>query len=202
MRIQLRGHDGVMQRMREIQARMDSLQERAQAISPLESAPLPDGSGLQGAIGVGGSGAPVDPFGAGMRVGSDGVNPEIESLISKVAVESGVDTKLLRAIVEQESAFNPYAVSNKGAQGLMQLMPTTSASLGIRNPFDPLENLRGGARYFAKQVEQFGDLRLALAAYNAGPGAVERYGRQVPPYRETQDYVRRILFRAGMGGSP
>ena len=96
------------------------------------------------------------------------------------------------ALVDQESRFNPRAVSPKGARGLAQLMPTTARSLGVNDSFDPAENLDGGARYFTAQLQRFGDVRLALAAYNAGPEAVVRHGG-IPPYRETQAHVRRVL---------
>lgn len=103
----------------------------------------------------------------------------------------GIPEALFLRLVTQESGWNPGAISHKGAIGLAQLMPATAARLGV-NPRDPAQNLDGGARYLARQFLSFGDWRLALAAYNAGPAAVERYGG-VPPYRETQGYVRAIL---------
>ncbi|WP_238941459.1 lytic transglycosylase domain-containing protein [Jannaschia sp. Os4] len=103
----------------------------------------------------------------------------------------GVPEDLFLRLVRQESGWNPNARSNKGAIGLAQLMPGTARLLGV-NPRDPSQNLDGGARYLAQQFRKFGNWRLALAAYNAGPGAVERHGG-VPPYRETRNYVRRIL---------
>ena len=103
----------------------------------------------------------------------------------------GVPEALFLRLISQESGWNPQAVSHKGAIGLAQLMPGTAARLGV-NPRDPAQNLDGGARYLARQFRVFGDWRLALAAYNAGPAAVEKYGG-VPPYRETQGYVRAIL---------
>lgn len=103
----------------------------------------------------------------------------------------GVPEDLFARLVQQESGWNPRAVSHKGAMGLAQLMPGTAQLLGV-NPADPAQNLEGGARYLRMQYDRFGTWRLALAAYNAGPGAVERHGG-VPPYRETQGYVRAIL---------
>ena len=103
----------------------------------------------------------------------------------------GVPEDLFLRLVRQESGWNPNARSHKGALGLAQLMPGTARLLGV-NPRDPAQNLDGGARYLAQQYRKFGDWRLALAAYNAGPGAVEKHGG-VPPYRETRTYVRRIL---------
>ncbi|HSX61626.1 MAG TPA: lytic transglycosylase domain-containing protein, partial [Tahibacter sp.] len=112
--------------------------------------------------------------------------------IAAAALEFGLDEALLRAVVHAESAFNPNALSNKGAQGLMQLMPGTADDLGVDNPFDATQNIRGGAQYLAQQLKTFqGDVRLATAAYNAGPGNVSKYGG-VPPFDETQVYVSRV----------
>ncbi|WP_406565450.1 lytic transglycosylase domain-containing protein [Kangsaoukella pontilimi] len=105
----------------------------------------------------------------------------------------GVPEDLFLRLVDQESRWNPGAVSHKGAIGLAQLMPETARRLGV-DPRDPVQNLEGGARYLAQQYRTFRDWRLALAAYNAGPGAVTKYGG-VPPYRETQGYVKAILDR-------
>ncbi|MBL8300235.1 MAG: lytic transglycosylase domain-containing protein [Rhodanobacteraceae bacterium] len=112
--------------------------------------------------------------------------------IAAAALEFGLDEALLRAVVHAESAFNPNALSRKGAQGLMQLMPGTAGDLGVDNPFDAAQNIRGGAQYLAQQLKTFqGDERLAMAAYNAGPANVTKYGG-VPPFDETQVYVSRV----------
>lgn len=106
-----------------------------------------------------------------------------------------VDRQLVRAMMSVESCFDRYAVSRVGARGLMQLMPATAAELGVRDSFDPDENIRGGVEYFSRMLERFdGDITRAVAAYNAGPEAVEHYGG-VPPYEETKTYVRRVMER-------
>jgi len=112
--------------------------------------------------------------------------------VALAASDFGVDPAFLRAIMHAESAFNPMAISSKGAQGLMQLMPGTATDLGVQDAFDAAQNIRGGAQYLAMMLKNFnGDERLATAAYNAGPGAVQKYA-DVPPYAETQVYVERV----------
>ena len=112
--------------------------------------------------------------------------------IRAASIEYGVDEAFLRAIIHAESAFNPRALSLKGAQGLMQLMPGTASDMGVLDAFDSAQNIRGGARYLGQLLHDFdGNERLAAAAYNAGPGAVQRYNG-VPPYAETQVYVKRV----------
>ncbi|HEY6942913.1 lytic transglycosylase domain-containing protein [Dokdonella sp.] len=112
--------------------------------------------------------------------------------IAAAAAEFGLDSALLHAVIHAESAYNPMALSSKGAQGLMQLMPDTATDMGVADAFDASQNIRGGARYLAMLLKNFnGDARLATAAYNAGPGAVQKY-RGVPPYDETQVYVDRV----------
>ncbi len=116
----------------------------------------------------------------------------LDSLIAKHSERTGLDPELVRRLVSQESRGHSNAVSPKGAGGTMQLMPATAANLGVKNRFDPDENIRGGTDYLKQQLDKFGDVNLALAAYNAGPGAVQKYGNKVPPYKETQDYVKKI----------
>jgi soluble lytic murein transglycosylase-like protein len=116
-------------------------------------------------------------------------NQPLDELITKIAIETGLDPKLLHALVIIESAYNTRAVSPVGARGLTQLMPGTAAELGVRDVFNTEQNLRAGARYLAIQIGRFSDVRLALAAYNAGPNRVARLGR-VPDFTETQNYVR------------
>lgn len=118
----------------------------------------------------------------------------IGALIGVVAAEHQLDAALLHAVIQQESGYRPAAVSAAGAVGLMQLMPATAQRFGVRDRFDPEQNLRGGAAYLAWLLQHFGQyMELALAAYNAGEGAVRRHGNRVPPYPETRAYVRRVL---------
>lgn len=119
-------------------------------------------------------------------------NDRLEALIKTVSERHNVDPGLVRAVIRTESNGDPTAVSNKGAQGLMQLMPSTAAELGVSNTFNPQENIEGGVRYLRQLLSRYGgDLDKALAAYNAGAGAVDK-AKGVPHYRETQEYVRKV----------
>ena len=119
---------------------------------------------------------------------------KIEKSIYKAALNYNLPVNLIKSVIRAESNFQVNAVSRAGAQGLMQLMPVTARELGVKNPFDIEENIDGGSRYLRKMLDSFGgDLKLALAAYNAGPEAVIKYGGKIPPYRETQQYVKRVL---------
>jgi soluble lytic murein transglycosylase-like protein len=116
-----------------------------------------------------------------------------DSLIAEYAENHGIRPDLVRAVVQVESAFNPYARSPKGAQGLMQLMPATAEQFGVKNAYNPEENVRAGVAYLRQLLDRYdNDEELALAAYNAGPGAVDKYGENVPPYAETRHYVAQI----------
>ncbi|HUF23096.1 MAG TPA: lytic transglycosylase domain-containing protein [Vicinamibacterales bacterium] len=120
---------------------------------------------------------------------------QFEALITQAAETHAVDPNLVRAVIKVESAWKPKARSHKGAMGLMQLMPATAREYGVRNAYDPAENINAGVKHLRSLLNRF-DVRLALAAYNAGAGAVERYGG-IPPYRETREYVKKVLSLAG-----
>lgn len=113
-------------------------------------------------------------------------------IIQEASKKHDINPALIEAVIKVESGFNAGAVSHAGAQGLMQLMPETAASLGVSDSFDPQQNINGGARYLKEMMDTFGDVKTALAAYNAGPGAVKEHGG-IPPYKETQNYVPRVL---------
>lgn len=128
----------------------------------------------------------------------------IQISIDRHSADQSLDPKLVRAVIQVESGYNHKARSHKGAMGLMQLMPATASQLRVSDPYDPDENVRGGTQYLRQMIDRFsGRLDLAVAAYNAGPGAVERYNG-IPPYRETRDYVKRVLalYTGGGGGEP
>jgi len=145
--------------------------------------------------------APVATSGAlrGYTTGSS----EIDGYLIQSGTSNGVDPLLLYSVMHQESSFKSRAISPKGARGLMQLMPGTAIRYGVTNIFDPRQNIEGGARYLRFLLEHFdGDVNLALAGYNAGEGAVEKYGWRIPPYAETQEYVRRISQRYSLLQDP
>ena len=126
-----------------------------------------------------------------------------EPLIQTHAAANGLPADLVRTVIQVESGFDSRAQSPKGAIGLMQLMPAAAVDLGVRDPYDPDQNIRGGSAYLRRLLDRFdGDETLALAAYNAGPEAVRRHGGRVPPYEETQDYVRKVERAAGRRQPP
>ncbi len=139
---------------------------------------------------------------SGGKRGSSYNSRSYDSYIKKVGNRYNVDPNLIKAVIKAESSFNRYAVSKKGAKGLMQLMPETARELRVKDPFDPKENIDGGTRYLRKLLDTFkGDLALTLAAYNAGPTLVKRYNR-IPRIPETLNYVKKVLrqYRAYKGG--
>ncbi|SDB21044.1 protein of unknown function [Desulfonatronum thiosulfatophilum] len=132
---------------------------------------------------------PFISFRSGM---SSADRASITRYVERYGAQYGIDPNLILAVIEVESGFNHQAISRAGAQGLMQIMPATQQDLGLVSPFDPQENIEAGIRYLKMLMERFPDITLALAAYNAGPANVERYNG-IPPFRETQDYVRKVL---------
>jgi len=144
---------------------------------------------------------PVTSASAWRQGGWTSGNDRIDHLIKINAARYAVDPYLVFCVIEQESQFHTFARSPKGAQGLMQLMPGTARRLGVRRPYDPAENIMGGTRYLKELLTMFdGRVELVLASYNAGEGAVMKYGRNVPPYRETREYVKKIGKRYGIDG--
>jgi soluble lytic murein transglycosylase-like protein len=132
---------------------------------------------------------PVEPSSARERY---------EPFVIEHATKHSLRPELVRAVIQVESGYNPRALSPKGAMGLMQLMPETARMLGVQRPYDPEQNIRGGTRYLRLLLDKYdGNEELALAAYNAGSGAVDRYGKTIPPYRETRDYVKKVGSAAG-----
>jgi soluble lytic murein transglycosylase-like protein len=152
------------------------------------------------------SSSPV-PISGAMYPAATGAGSSYTPLIEQAAARYGLDPSVLYGLIQQESGFDPAARSGAGALGLTQLMPSTAASLGVTEPLDPAQSIEGGARYLSQLLHQFGgNTADALAAYNAGPGAVQQYGG-VPPYPETQQYVTKVLgyaasFRGGEGVAP
>lgn len=193
-RLTLLGPEGAMRRAEELRARVaqmngedaSAFSSRLQSVQTTGASPIP----LAGSIG-GNSFAPFNPFSEGSVEST--ASPAIKQLIGQAAREAGVDEALFDALVSTESNYDPKARSRAGAMGLSQLMPGTAQALGVADPFDPAQNLRGGARYLAQMLEKFGDARLALAAYNAGPNRVIQAGNQVPNIAETQRYVEKIM---------
>lgn len=197
MSIGLKGLNGSLARMHELQARIDTLTSRGGDLRVNDPPPSPRPGGFSEFLN--GPVKAFDPFGPGTSRTVDRAPSEILSMISDAAKKAGIDPALFEALVGRESSFNPNAVSIAGAKGLAQLMPRTAAALGVTDIFDPKQNLEAGARYLAQMIRQFGSNDLALAAYNAGPGTVKQVGG-IP--EESAGYVRDVLKRAAELSSP
>jgi soluble lytic murein transglycosylase-like protein len=169
---------------------IEQLLSQAQGIQPTPAPATTDTTSFQAQLQQASAAGSTPATGA--ATGAD-VGGQFSDLINAAAQKYGVDPALLKGLIRQESNFNPNAKSPAGAAGLCQLMPGTAAALGCTNPLDPAQAIDAGAKYLSQQLKAFGgDPRKALAAYNAGPGAVQRYGG-VPPYAETQNYVRSVM---------
>ena len=207
---QPKGPDSIRARMSELRGKIDApkREEFQRKLDKVNGTPAP----LSGSIGPGGSLStgsedklgtlpPANPSDFEVLKGNIGGKQsdkvQIQGLIAQVAREQNIDQALLRAVVEAESDYNQNEVSKTGAQGLMQLMPSTAKELGVTNPFNPLQNLTSGAKYLKQMLKQYdGNLSLALAAYNAGPGKVKA-AQGIPNIPETKKYVNRILTQLG-----
>jgi soluble lytic murein transglycosylase-like protein len=193
------GELAVSERVRQLQAMIEQTrQAAAPAVSasatPTTSTSAPAGfaAALQAASGT----AAPTAANQGIASNSGSSSGEYDSLIEQAAARHGLDPAVLHGLIQQESGFDPSARSSAGAVGLTQLMPGTASSMGVANPLDPAESIEGGARYLSQLLGEFsGNTTDALAAYNAGPGAVKQYGG-VPPYAETQSYVSKVLANA------
>lgn len=189
--IQPLGPDAIRERIAQIQGQMGMSPDASKPIRFPDMTGNPDQGGLSGTIGKG-STQPLDPFGGGMGISGKPTPADLKGKIQAAALRNGVDPALLDAVVQAESDYDPNCVSSAGAKGLTQLMPFTASGLGVTNPFDPDQSLQGGAKYLSQMMRQFPNIEHAIAAYNAGPGAVMKAGG-IPNFPETRAYVQRVM---------
>jgi soluble lytic murein transglycosylase-like protein len=186
--------NGVEQRMRAIESKLGISSDELE-INPLTQNDVPPSntgaSSFSSLLGdVMKDDKPSPPISSGINAlkGS-----HLEPLVEQYAGKAGVSSSLVKAVIKAESGGNPHAISSAGAKGLMQLMPATAKGLGVNDPLNPAENIEGGSKYLGQLMKKYrGNKELALAAYNAGSGAVKKYGG-VPPYKETQHYIKKVL---------
>lgn len=184
------GEAVIAQRMQQLQA---MLEQTRQAAFPAAAIASPSAPASSAAPAGGFAEALQMASAASVSGGTQGTSGSYDAMIGQAAARNGVDPAVLHGLIQQESGFDPNATSSAGAMGLTQLMPGTASSLGVANPLNPAESIEGGARYLSQMQREFaGNTEAALAAYNAGPGAVRQYGG-VPPYAETQSYVSKVL---------
>lgn len=195
------GKEVAMQRYAQIQAYVDNYEKQINGDKTVKEAKLETFADVLKTSDSKASGFRVLPSKFESNIGSTSFNSsnshitraQIQGIVSQVAKKYQVDEKLVNAVIKQESGFNPKATSHCGAMGLMQLMPATAKGLGVKDAYNPVQNVEGGVRYLSNLLKKYnGNTVLALAAYNAGPGAVDKYSG-VPPYKETQNYVKNIL---------
>lgn len=199
MNVDLLGFDGVRSRISELRDKLGVQDQPDTGFAQELSGVGGNLSGLSGSIGqMSGELRPFPVGNGGAELRRTGPTSELKQLITAAAVKAGIDPAVFDALVAKESSYDPRARSRSGAMGLTQLMPATAQSLGVSDPYDPVQNLNGGAQYLADKIRQYGRLDYALAAYNAGSGAVDKFGG-IPPYAETQKYVADILAKVGRG---
>ncbi len=189
------GKEVALQRYAQIQAYVDNFDKKVNPLEVQKQSKLETFADVLKTSDVNASGFRVLPskLDASMEYQGTISKGQIQSIVSQIAKKYEVDENLVNAVIKQESGFNPKATSHCGAMGLMQLMPATAKSLGVKDAYNPVQNIEGGVKYLSNLLKKYnGNTVLALAAYNAGSGAVAKYGG-VPPYKETQNYVKNIL---------
>lgn len=186
---------GFDEALQNAQTRFDVRPQRLTALAS-SADPTAGANAMMSRVRFGGDTSSVGGYGKA----TTGLTPELDAMFQRASAKHGVPAALLKAVARAESGFRSNAVSPAGAQGLMQLMPATGRGLGVTNPFDPQQSINGGARYLHNALRMFdGDPQLALAAYNAGPNAVKSHGG-IPPFQETQNYVRKVMDYARQFG--